>query len=71
MPLASGASWPGPITVTVTAGYGDAGSDVPGDLRLAMRIAIAAMYDNRGMLPEDFWDSLDYLLCSYRRPAIA
>jgi uncharacterized phiE125 gp8 family phage protein len=63
-------AWPGTIVITVTAGYG-AASDVPADLTLAMLLAISAMFDNRGALPEDFFDAFETLLQGHRRPAIA
>jgi uncharacterized phiE125 gp8 family phage protein len=63
-------TWPGTIEITVTAGYGAAAA-VPPDLTLAMLLAISAMFDNRGALPEDFFDTFDALLEGHRRPAVA
>lgn len=71
LPLGSGYSWPGRIIVTATVGYGDDADAVPADLKLVMLLAISAMYDNRGALPEDFWDSVEHLMQPYRRLAIA
>jgi uncharacterized phiE125 gp8 family phage protein len=63
-------TWPGTTEFTVVAGFGVA-ADVPADLTLAMLLAISAMFDNRGALPEDFLDSFDSILEGWRRPAIA
>jgi hypothetical protein len=52
--LNEGESWPswrsetGCVRIVFTAGYGDAGSDVPAPIRHAMMMAIASAYDNRG-----------------------
>lgn len=51
--LKSGQSWPSvqdvrnAITITFVAGYGDAASDLPRNLRLAAQQLVAAWYDNR------------------------
>lgn len=51
---AYGYSWPAArgarqaVRVTFTAGYGDAASDVPEPIRLALRIAVAWWYERRG-----------------------
>jgi hypothetical protein len=63
-------SWAGPIKVTAVCGYGAAAA-VPADLKLAMLLAISTMYDNRGELPDGFFDTLDHLLIGYRRQAVA
>jgi uncharacterized phiE125 gp8 family phage protein len=63
--------WPGPVTLTVTAGYGDDPDDVPADLRLAVLLGVSAMVDNKGALPSEFFDTLDHLLDGHRRIAIA
>lgn len=52
--LANNQSWPdvilkaaNPVQVTYVAGYGDAGSDVPGRLRHAIKLLAAHWYENR------------------------
>jgi len=52
--LARGASWPGDVLTRIngvrvrfTAGYGDAASDVPGIIKLAMKLLIGHWYENR------------------------
>jgi len=52
--LAYGESWPGtalyptsPIAVQFTAGFGDAGSDVPEDIRQAILLLVGHYYENR------------------------
>lgn len=51
--IKNGYTWPSiqdeinVLTVTYVAGYGDAGSDVPGNILQAMRYLIAAYYENR------------------------
>lgn len=52
--LAPDESWPtdelrqpNPVEVDFTAGYGDAGSDVPGPIRSYMRLLLGALYENR------------------------
>lgn len=51
--IKNGYTWPSiqdeinALTVTYVAGYGDAGSDVPGNILQAMRYLIAAYYENR------------------------
>lgn len=51
--IKNGYTWPSiqdeinVFTVTYIAGYGDAGSDVPGNILQAMRYLIAAYYENR------------------------
>jgi len=47
--------------VTYTAGYGDAGSDVPADVQVGILIAAHNIYENRGDKPTpklalDLWD---------------
>lgn len=50
------ASWPSAtrnsdgVVIEYVAGFGDAGSDVPADITLALRLLIAGMYENRGDL---------------------
>jgi uncharacterized phiE125 gp8 family phage protein len=52
--LASGASWPtgvslypvNPVQIEFTAGYGDAGSDVPQYLRQAVKLLVSHWYEN-------------------------
>ncbi len=54
----SGKSWPqaqnrdDAIKLTYDAGYGDAASDVPRDIRQAMMMLIAHMYENREAVTE-------------------
>jgi uncharacterized phiE125 gp8 family phage protein len=38
------------IELDISAGYGDAATDVPADLRQAIRILVAHWYENRGMI---------------------
>ena len=51
--LAYGADWPSirawslPITITYSAGYGDDPGDVPEELRTAIKIIAAELYENR------------------------
>ena len=51
--IKNGYTWPSiqdeinALTVTYVAGYGDAGSDVPGNILQAMRYLIATYYENR------------------------
>lgn len=51
--IRNGYTWPSiqdeinALTITYVAGYGDAGSDVPGQILQAMRYLIAAYYENR------------------------
>jgi uncharacterized phiE125 gp8 family phage protein len=40
----------GGIELDVTVGYGDAASDVPEPLRLAIRLLVAHWYENRGLV---------------------
>lgn len=52
--LTSGASWPGDtltavngVRVQFVAGYGDEADDVPGPIRLAIKMMIGHLYENR------------------------
>lgn len=40
----------GGIELDIEAGYGDAASDVPADLRQAIRLLVAHWYENRGLI---------------------
>jgi uncharacterized phiE125 gp8 family phage protein len=40
------------IELDIVAGYGNAPSDVPGPLRLAMRLLLSHWYENRGIVAE-------------------
>lgn len=48
-----GQTWPVPradadvVEIDIVVGYGDTGADVPADIRQALRLMIAAMFDNR------------------------
>ncbi len=53
--LIDGSSWPATetsndaaVTLTYTAGYGEAATDVPASLQMAVRIAAVSAYENRG-----------------------
>lgn len=49
------------VVVQYTAGYGTAASSVPSKVKLAMKLYISAMYDNRGgemNIPEAFYSLL-------------
>ena len=52
--LASGQAWPvpgdypGPVRISYRTGYGTAATDVPADLRKAVRILVEHQYRNRG-----------------------
>ena len=55
MVLKDGYTWPdleddrpGAVEITYVAGYGDNASDVPEDLRTALRFILADWYENRG-----------------------
>ncbi|MFS0736937.1 head-tail connector protein [Sphingomonas sp. 1P06PA] len=72
--LASNATWPNrqygsQITVTAVVGFGDP-ADVPDDIRLAVKILVSAIYDNRGAIPDDAGRTLDWLLERHRRIAV-
>ncbi len=61
---------PNAVTVRFTAGYGDAGSDVPRPIRQAMLVAIADLYEHRedrvvGLSVADL-DAVRRLLWPYR-----
>lgn len=63
----------GGIEIDVTCGYGATATDVPGPLRLAMRLMIARWYEHRGdgagpeqTLPEE----LAPLMASFRAPRL-
>ncbi|SHK68677.1 head-tail connector protein [Halomonas caseinilytica] len=64
----------GPVTVTYTAGYGDAADDVPESIRRWMFVAVATMYEHReAEVTGTIVSSLGYvdnLLECYRVPAI-
>ncbi|MFA6204486.1 MAG: head-tail connector protein [Gallionella sp.] len=59
---------PNAVRVRYTAGYGAAGSDVPGAAKAWILCALTFMYDNRGMpLPRDFMSgTLDSLVIGSR-----
>ena len=61
---------PHPVEVDFTAGYGDAGSDVPSALRSYMKLLVGALYENResvvtGMIVAEIGIA-DSLLVPYR-----
>lgn len=58
------------ITVTYTAGYTDAAS-VPDIFKQAIRILVAAMYDNRGTMTEDAQQAARWWLRSPRGAVMA
>lgn len=78
--LRSGQSWSGAtlaelgaVQMTFTAGYGDAGVDVPGPLRQALLLLVGHLYENREAVGEMRGGQLlvvplafEYLLQSYR-----
>lgn len=56
---AEGESWPSTdgrpeaVTVTFTAGYGDAATDVPEPIRMVLKQTIATMYEHREFIGRD------------------
>ena len=69
--LKYGQSWPtiragSLITVTATAGYGAAGSNVPQDLIHAVRLTIAQMFEERETSDPGFMMTLNSLICNHR-----
>lgn len=54
--LADGKAWPSTkealnaVKITFIAGYGDAGSNVPSELMIGMKLLVAHYYDNRSLV---------------------
>jgi uncharacterized phiE125 gp8 family phage protein len=66
---AYGKSWPavraipGAITVNYTAGYGPAATDVPECVRLAIRLMVAELYEQREMTATQAYNSNPIFKC--------
>lgn len=64
-----GTTWPGTITIRAVCGFGIA-TAVPADIKLACLFLVSALYDNRGELSPNVFDTLDQILVGWRRPAM-
>lgn len=78
---AYGTTWPltygvsGDVTVVFKAGYGTAGSDVPGDIRAAILLIVGAFYEHRedfvtGTIATPMPRAANDILGFYRTPAV-
>ena len=76
-----GQTWPATypqldaVVITYVAGYGDEASDVPQNIRMAVKTLVAHWYENReavvtGMVSNDVAKTLDYLLAREKVPTV-
>jgi len=60
-------AWQAPLTVAYTAGYGNNPTDVPADIRLAIRQHVATLYENRETVADKQWIPVPHTLADFYR----